>query len=210
VIGVAGTSKYESLAEPPTPMVYVTFLQRPLASLFMNVVVATDRPELAATWIREEVHALDPNVEPLDMMPMRRYIEPAFTSVRTAATLLVIVGVAALLLAAIGLYAVTSHIVSERSREIAVRLALGATPVDAIRLVVGRALALVTVGMCAGQLLAYAASRALTRFLYGVSPTDAVTLLTTTGLLTLVALAASAVPAWQITRTDPVCVMRND
>jgi putative ABC transport system permease protein len=64
--------------------------------------------------------------------------------------------------------------------------------------------------MCAGQLLAYAASRALTRFLYGVSPTDAVTLLTTTGLLTLVALAASAVPAWQITRTDPVCVMRND
>jgi predicted permease len=210
VIGVCGTSKYASLAEPATPMVYVTYLQRPLASLFMNVVVRTGTPELAATWIRQEVHALDPGVEPFDAMPMRRYVEPAFTPVRTAATLLVIVGAAALLLATIGLYAVMSYVVSDRSREIAVRLALGAAPIDAIRLVVGQGMTLVAAGIGAGQVVAYATTRGLTRFLYGVSTTDAGTLLTITWLLTCVALVACVIPARRIARTDSVAVMRSD
>ena len=209
VLGVCGTSRYDSLAEPPTPMVYVTYLQRPLASLFMNIVMRTRGvPELSIPSLRQELHALDPRVDALDPMPLTRYIEPAFMPVRIAATLLVFVGAAALLLAAVGLYAVMSYAASERTREIAIRLALGAQPGAAMRLVVLHGMTLVAVGIAFGLTVAMAMTRLLARFLFGISTTDAVTFTTITALLTAVGFVACLVPAHRSVRANLVEAMR--
>ncbi len=211
VVGVCGTSKYGSLAEPPTPMVYVTYLQRPIASLFMNLVVRTAATaDAAGADVRREIHALDPAVEPLGLMTMDRYIQPAFMPIRIAATLVTTVATAALLLAAIGLYAVMSYVVAERTKELGIRIALGASVADTARLVMTHALALIATGIVAGQALAFTTTRLLARFLYGISATDAATFVAITIVLTAVAVVACAVPVWRVAHTDPVAAMRSD
>lgn len=211
VVGVCGTSKYASLAEPPTPMVYVTYLQRPIASLFMNVVMRTTASaDRSISALRDELHALDPNVEPLSAMSMDQYIQAAFMPVRIAATLLIIVGTAALALAAAGLYAVLSYVVNERTREIGIRLALGAQTGATVHLIVARGMGLVAIGVAIGQAISLATTRLLGRFLYGVSAVDPVTFITVAALLGVVALVACAVPALRVVRVDPVSAMRSE
>jgi putative ABC transport system permease protein len=211
VIGIASTSKYDSLAEVPTPLVYVTYSQRPIASFFMNALVRTTAsPERLIPALRREVHELDSDVEPLRVMSMEQYIEPAFLPVRIVATLLVILGAAALILALGGLYAVMSYAVGQRSREIGIRLALGAQVRDAVRMTVRHGLALVVVGVGIGQLLSVATTRALARFLYGVSATDPVTFVGAAILLCAVGLAACAVPARRVARVDPIVALRSE
>ncbi len=211
VIGVCGTSKYTSLAEPPTPMVYVTYPQRPIASLFMNVVVrSVDGYDGAAAVLRRELHAVDPAVEPLSVAPLPEYIQSAFVPVRVAATLLAVSAAVALALAATGLYAVMSYGVNERVKEIGIRIALGARTRDAMRLVLARAMTLVAIGIAIGQVISLATAPLLAGFLYGVSATDPVTLIGVGGGLAAVGFAASALPTLRVAGIDPVSAMRSE
>ena len=211
VVGVCRTSRYGSLSEPDTPLVYVTYLQRPIASLFMGLVVRTTESEARVIpTLRQEIHALDPGVEPLSVMPLEQYVQPAFMPVRLAAILLALTGATALLLAATGLHAVMSYAVGVRSREIGIRLALGAQVGDTVRLIVLRGMALVAIGVAIGQGLALALTRVLARFLYGVSATDPATFLAVALLLGAIALAACAIPARRVARLDPASTMRAE
>ncbi|HUJ30763.1 MAG TPA: ABC transporter permease [Candidatus Acidoferrum sp.] len=211
VVGVARTAKYNSLSEPSTPLVYVNYLQRPIASLFMSALVRTrESPELVVPLLRDQIHALDPAVEPLSVMSLEEYIQPAFLSVRVAATLLVILSAAALALAAIGLYGVISYAVSQRSHEIGVRLALGAQARDTVWMILKQGMTLVAVGVGVGQIASLALSYVLARFLYGVSATDSAAFVGSAALLCLVALLAAYIPARRAMRVDPMVALRYE
>ena len=211
VIGVARTAKYDSLAEPPTPLAYFTYLQRPLASLFMSLLIRTNGdPRSAASSVRQAIHSIDPAVEPVSIMPLQEYMRPAFLPARVAATLLVILSAAALVLASIGLYGLMSYAASQRMREIGIRLALGAQPRGTVWMMVREGMILGLSGMAAGQALSLGLGGVLGRFLYGVSPRDVPTFATSGGLVCIIALAAAWIPARRAMRVDPMVALRHE
>lgn len=211
VIGVAGDSKYDSLSEPPTSLVYLTYLQRPIASLYMNLLVRTEGNPLAMiSSVRWQIHALDPEVDPLLLQPLDAYIEPAFTPVRVAGWLLGILGGTALLLASLGLYGVMAYAVAQRRSEIGVRMALGAQVRDTIGLVLKQGFFLAARGAMLGVLAALVLTRWLSAFLYGVSPKDPFIFAVAALVLIAVALLASYVPACRATRVDPIIALRQE
>lgn len=211
VIGIAADSKYESLNEPATPLVYVTYRQRPIASLYMNLLVRTRGNPLAmVAAVRTEIHALDRGVEPLMVQTVDAYIDPAFLPVRVASLLLAILGTAAMLLASLGLYGVMAYAVAQRRQEIGIRMALGAQVRDTAVLVLKQGLRLAAGGAAAGVLVALALTRLLSRFLYGVSSKDPLTFGAAALVLILVALLASYVPARRAMRVDPIIALRQE
>lgn len=211
VIGVAADGKYDSLNEPATPLVYVTYLQRPIAPLYMNLLVRTNGNPLAmVSAVRREIHALDSEVEPLMLQALDTYIEPAFTPVRVAGLLLGILGAAALLLASLGLYGVMAYAVAQRRSEIGVRMALGAQVRDMLTLVLKQGLLLAVRGAMLGLLVSLTLTRVLSRFLYGVSPKDPLTFAAAAFVLIAVSLLASYIPARRATRVDPIIALREE
>ncbi len=128
---------------------------------------------------------------------------------RLYALLLAAFAVSALIVAGVGLFAVLSYSVTQRAREIGVRSAIGARPIDIVRLVLSQALGMAAVGVALGLLLATAAVRVLSGFLYGIGPYDPVTLVSAVALLLTVALAAAVIPARRAARVDPISVIRS-
>jgi putative ABC transport system permease protein len=129
---------------------------------------------------------------------------------KVAATVLGVFGLVALMLAAIGVYGITSYAVAQRTHEIGIRLALGAQLSDVLRLVLRQGLILTMIGAAIGLFGAYLAMRAITSVLYGVSATDPLTFALVAGLLIAVALIASYVPARRATKVDPLVALRNE
>jgi predicted permease len=211
VVGVVGNGKYESLAEPPTPVVYVNYLQRPLASLFMNLLVRTrGDPERYVQALRNEIHALDPSVEPLGVVTLREYVQTAFLPARVATTFLAILGVTSLVLASLGIYGVIAFAVGQRRHEIGIRVALGAERRDILKLIVGRGFRLATFGVAIGVLGALGLTRFLSSLLFGVKALDPLTFLAASLILIAFAIVASYIPARRALRVDTVMALRNE
>jgi predicted permease len=211
VIGIARTGKYRSLGESPTPLLYLSYEQRPLASLYMGVVMRTENdPQLMSTVLRQEIHALDVTVEPLGTQSMTEYIQPAFEAARLGTTLLGVLGIAALALASLGLYGVMSYLVSLRTGEIGVRMALGAQRRDVLQLVVGHGMRLVLIGTMIGLLGAFGVTHLLASFLYGVSATDPLTFTVVPLFLAAVACMACLLPARRAAHIDPIQALRTE
>jgi predicted permease len=210
VIGIVRSGKYRSLAEPPAAALYLQYQQRPIAALFMTAILRTkgDPASLAAA-VRREVHALDPRVEPRSVQPLQDYIQPAFATVEAGATLLSALGLTALVLAVLGLYGVMAYVVSRRTYEIGVRIALGARPGHVFRQVLGQALRLVLIGELLGLLLAFAVTHGLASVLYGVSPRDPLTFSVIPLLFALIALIACYGPIRRALRVDPTVALRQ-
>ena len=174
VVGVARDGKYGSLGEDPKPFVF--YPQSQLYSAEMAVVVrAQGDPKALAATLRREVKALDATLPVYDVKTLTAHLGTALFPARAAATLVGLSGSLALLLAAIGLYGVLSYAVSLRTREIGVRVALGAQRQDVVSLVVGRGLKLAGLGAGLGLALAFGLTRFLSFLLYGVSALDPVT-----------------------------------
>jgi len=211
VIGVAADGKYNSLNEPPTPLVYFTYPQRPIASLYMNLLVRTQGDPVAMiSAVQQQIHVLDRSVDPLVLQTLDAYTESAFVPVRVASLLLTILGAASLLLAALGLYGVMAYAVAQRQQEIGIRMALGAQVRDTAALVLKHGLGLAVGGTLIGLSLALILTRALTHFLYGVSPKDPLIFALAILVLMQVALLASYIPARRAMRVDPMRVLRNE
>jgi ABC-type antimicrobial peptide transport system permease subunit len=162
--------------------------------------------------VERAVHAVDPAITFLWKPTFDRTGRtPAFSDPRMFVTsLLTGFALSALLLAAIGLYGVVAYAVTQRTREIGIRLAIGATPANITRLLVRDASAFVVVGMIGGVLAALAVTRVLTALLFQTAPTDVGTFIVVPLVLAVVALAASAVPALRASRTDPSIVIRAE
>jgi predicted permease len=211
VIGEVKDSKYSNLTEAQRPYFYVPFRQiyRADMGLAFYIRTTTDPRDAIAT-MRREVRAVDPNVAIVDAMPLAEHIVDTLYAEKVAASLLSTLGGLALLLAAVGLYSVMAYSVTQRTHEIGIRMALGAEPLQVLKLVVGQGFALTLSGISAGLVAALAFTRLLASFLYGTTATDPTTFIAVSVLLASVALLASYVPARRATKVDPMEALRYE
>ena len=210
IVGVAKAGKYRQLNEAPEAFFYLPYRQY-VPDLDLSICVLTRGAPLAsATAVRQTVRELDPGVDVWGTIPLSGHIQGALFAQRIASSLLSWLGSVAVLLAAMGVYAVMAYAVSQRTREFGVRLALGAKPGEILSMVLKRGLALVAGGVVCGLGLAGATSHLLGAFLFGVSPYDPLAFLAVPALLGLVALLACWLPAHRATRVDPIVALRAE
>jgi predicted permease len=208
IVGVARDGKYGSLTEEPAPHFYEPFAQAYEADMVLLARTSRDPRDLLPVLIRE-ARALDPEL-PVDASTMAEHLGYALLPQRVGAAVLGAFGLVAATLAAFGLYGVMSYVVSQRTAEIGIRMALGARSRDVRMLVVRRALGLTVAGLGLGLIGAMAATRLLSAFLVDVSPTDPVTLASVVLLFTAVALLASWLPARRAAGVDPMLSLRSE
>jgi predicted permease len=204
VVGLAKDSKYHSLAETPLPFFYLPFRQWFRPGLNFAVFLRTEGDPLRMTQLlQRESLALNQDA----VFSTKLLADAATASLypqKVAATLLSVVGLVCVLLAAVGLYSVMSYAVSQRTQEVGIRVALGAQPGDVRRMVVGEGLKLVLPGLLAGAVASALAAYSVSGMLIQVSPTDPATLAAAAVLLGFVGLAASYIPALRATRIEPI------
>ena len=208
VIGVVKTAKYRTLGEDPRPFIYNSHLQN--YSSMMTLVAAGDDEVATLAAMRRELETLDPQVPIFDQRLMSEHLDLALYPARLAAGLLAAFGVLGLLLACVGLYGVVAYSVSRRTREVGIRMAIGASARDVVSLVVREGMVLVAVGLILGLTLALGMARLLSSMLYGIAPHDPLTFGVVGFVLALAALAANLLPARRATHVDPVVALRND
>jgi putative ABC transport system permease protein len=208
IIGVVADSKYRSLTEEPKTMLYLPLSQNHETGVVLYVRAAGD-PKAFIPAVRREVQALEPNLPLPDLRTLEETVASSLYVARMGAWLLAAFATLALLLAAVGVYGVTSFTIGQRTREIGVRMALGARAHDVLALILRDGMRLVACGLGLGLLLALAASRSLESFLFGVSGRDGATFLAVPMILAAVALCACLVPARRAMRLDPVDALRQ-
>jgi putative ABC transport system permease protein len=211
VVGVVGDVKITGLDEALRPVLYYPFRQS--SSTFQNLVARTDRdPNVLAGAIRSEIRNLEPDAAILNVRSMDEMIAqtPASFMRRFPALLISIFAGVALLLASIGIYGVVSYSVSQQTHYIGVRMALGASPADILKMVLKQGLLLALLGVGIGVLAALGLMRLLSTLLYQVSTSDVTTFATVTGVLFGVALLACYLPARRATKVDPLVALRYE
>jgi predicted permease len=209
VVGVARDGKYRSLGDRSRPYVYRPLMQSYEPKMTL-VVRTTGEPTALAGAVRTQLRALDPNLPLADVRTLAEQFDLSLLPSRVAAWTLGGFGLLALALAGIGVYGVVSYSVAQRTREIGVRVALGATRRDVLRLVLGEGLKMVAAGLATGLLLAFAATRLVAGFLYGVGATDPLTFAGVPLLLGAVAALAGYLPARRATKVDPMKALRYE
>jgi macrolide transport system ATP-binding/permease protein len=208
VVGVSKDSKYQSVRETPKPFFYVPLRQNFARGPGLNIRTRLS-PEAMTAALTREVHALDRNLALFEVITLQEQVDRSTSPQLVAVTLVGVLGGLALLLAAIGLYGVMSYAVSQSTRELGLRMALGATPSHLLRLVMSRGLALTAAGIVAGTVAALASTRLLGYLLYNVSPRDPLSFGSAFLVITIASLAACFLPAWRATRTDPLQALRD-
>lgn len=208
IVGVARDAKYRRLEEAAFPFIYLPHAQNYRTDLAFHVRTAGAPAPLVET-LRRELAVVAPDLPFLDPRTLRQQMVPATLVQRIGAGVLGAFGGLALLLSGIGIYGVVAYSVARRTRELGVRLALGATPRQVIRLVVGQGVRLAAAGIAIGGLLALGAGQLLRSQLFGLNPADPLTFGTLVILLGAVAVAASLVPARRAARVDPVEALRE-
>jgi putative ABC transport system permease protein len=209
IVGVIGDVRHGGLEEEPQPELYVTSLQLPPVNPFI-ILRTTGDPALLADTVRAEVRRIDKNIPLYDMRTMSTLRSDSVSTRRFILLIVGAFGVLALGLAAIGVYGVMSLIVSERTREVGVRLALGAEPSHLLTMVVGQATKLAAIGVAIGVAGAVVLAPLLDSQLYGVTSIDPLTFITVPVVLLVIAALAAAVPARKAMRIDPLAALRID
>jgi predicted permease len=208
VIGLARNANYRNIGEAPLPLVYLSLVQYyfPTAVLIVHT---AGLPEAVLPAVRREVQLLDHNLY-LQSETLKTTIRESLWAQRLSAGLLAVFGGLALLLSTIGIYGVIAYSVTQRKREMGVRMALGATRGNVRVMVLGDAMRLVAIGMAFGTVMALGATRAVESMLFVIGPRDALTFILVPTLLSAVALIACWVPAVRATRIDPSVVLRDE
>jgi predicted permease len=208
VVGIVKDIKYSSLLQNAHPLYYVPLRQRAstVVGLFIKspLSVAAIGPALV-----REIHALDPNLSPSELLPMKEQVDRSTSSQRIAVALLGVFGSLALLLAGIGLYGVMSYAVSQSAREFGLRMALGATPAELLRFVIGHGLLLTGTGVAIGTATALGTTRLLGDLLYKESPRDPLVFGAALALMAISSAVACLLPASRAARIDPVEALRQ-
>jgi predicted permease len=207
VVGVVKDSKYYSMDEAPRPFFYVPLRQ--YFSIEPDIHIRTTQPlQTVQTALIREVRALDPNLAVSEMITLQEQVDRSTSHELVAVALVALFGGLALLLASIGLYGVMSCTVSQSTRELGLRMALGAGTSNVLRLVLLRGLLLTTTGIIIGTALALLLTRLLGNLLYQVSPQDPLAFAAAFAVMTLASVAACFLPAWRATRIDPIQALR--
>ncbi|MGA2739624.1 MAG: FtsX-like permease family protein, partial [Bryobacteraceae bacterium] len=210
VVGVVGHVQHSALdSKLRKATLYWSYLQRPAQSVQVVVHTAGD-PMALANGIQQEVSSLDKDVPIFDVKTMDQRVAASLANRRFAAWLLAAFSFIAMLLAAVGLYGVMAQTVLQRSREIGVRMALGAQSGDVLRMILRQGVLLVAGGLIAGTVAALGLTSLMKSLLFAVRPTDPPTFATVAALLLIVALVAAYLPARRATRLDPVTTLRDE
>jgi putative ABC transport system permease protein len=209
IVGVVGDFRDESAESAPAPQIYTPYVQNTSNGFFVLVATTRDRNSLIAD-VRHHVAAIDPEQPIYGVQTFDDIVADSFGQPRFRATLLGGFGLLALALAAIGIYGVMAYSVSQRTREIGIRMALGAAAADVVGLVLRQAVRLSAVAVGAGLVGAAALSRGLASLLYGVRPIDPATFAGVAILLLGVAALAAWIPARRAARVDPIAALRNE
>jgi putative ABC transport system permease protein len=208
VVGVVGDVRNQGLESEPKKQVYLPMRQSPSAG--MALVARTDRdPAAFASTIQRVIWDVDPQQPIYEMSTVDQILARAVFLPRLSTTLLALFALAALLLAALGIYGVLSYAVSERTKEIGLRLALGATGGDTIGMVMRHSLSLVAMGGAIGLAASVVLARSLAGVLYGVGPFDLPAFAAAAAVLALAGALASMLPALRTTRVDPIVALRE-
>jgi len=208
VVGVARDSKYGNIREQPKPFFYVPLRQN-FAVLPCLIVRTSLTPAVMAPALAREIHSLDGNLAPYEVLPLQELVDRSTSPQQAAVTLLGVLGGLALVLAAIGLYGVMSCAVSQSTREMGLRMALGANSSDLLRLVMKHALALTAGGVALGAVAALGLTRLLGDMLYQVSPRDPLAFGSAFLVMGVAATVACLIPAWRAARIDPMRALRE-
>jgi putative ABC transport system permease protein len=209
IVGVVGDVHDVSLGKKPEPMMYVPFAQAPIYGCEV-VVRSTLSASAVAAAIRTETHNIDKNLPVTDVATLPDALSESVAEPRFRTLILGLFSAIALALAAGGIFGVISYSVSRRTREIGVRIALGATPASVRSLVIGQSAKLVFFGLAAGIPAALVLTRFLSTLLFDVRPADPLTFIGVTVLLALVALAAAYIPARRAMNVDPMVALRYE
>jgi predicted permease len=208
IVGVVKTANYQTLGESPQPCVYIPLRQN--FSDGMILYVRTERaPSTILAAVQAQIHDLDPGLPLEDFRTGTKVIDQALWWSKIGVGLLSVFGLLALGLASVGLYGIMSYSVNQRRREIGVRMALGAGQGSVSLLVLRQGMAVVLSGVAVGVGLAFLLGRALSRFLYGVSGSDLISIASASLLLLIVALVACYLPARSASRVDPLVALRE-
>jgi len=211
VVGVTGDGKYATVSEDPQPFFYL-----PLAQSFASKRALQIRtlvpPESLAGAVREQIGELAPGLSVMDIETMNQSLNGAlgFLVFRLAAIFAAVLGMIGLILGVVGVYGVVSFAASQRTREIGIRLALGANSRDILRLVWKQGVRLVIIGLVVGAIVAWSLTRIMAHRIAGISPTDPVTYITVTILMSAVGLLACWIPARRAMRVDPMVALRYE
>jgi putative ABC transport system permease protein len=209
VVGIVGDVRHKNLQTESGPELYVPHAQIPFRA--MTVIVRTDRDiEDVARAVRGEVKGLDANLPIYNINRMDRYMAQALSQSRFNALLLATFAAVALILSAVGFYALVSYSVAQRTHEIGIRMALGASSNHVFALVIRQGMALALIGIAVGLVSAAAMTRLVSSLLYGVSGLDPTTFAGVSSLLALVALVACVVPAQRAMKVDPMIALRHE
>jgi predicted permease len=209
VVGIARNAKYNQLNESPIPFVYLPLYQVYRAGMTINARVSGE-PLAMARSVEQAVHELNPDVVVFDITTLDLRRQLSTLAVRIGGTFVGAFGVLALVLAAIGVYGVTSYTTSQRTHEIGIRLALGASRGQVLRLILGRGIMLTVLGLVIGLGLSFGVTRFLQSLLLGVGSTDAPTFAAVALVLSAVVLVACLIPARRAMRVDPMQALRYE
>ncbi len=211
VIGVVKTGKYHYLNEPPRPFIYVNYLQEKKPFEDLQLLVRTRGAPLAfIPSLRVQIRRLDAGMDIRATLPMTEYVESAYFTQRMAQGLLIALGIIAWGLAAIGIFAVMAYNVSQRTREIGIRVAMGAVPGDVVSLILGGGLRLALAGSLLGIIGAALLAHLLTGFLYGISPLSPAVYLASLAAILMATLLACWLPARKATRIQPYIALHTE
>jgi predicted permease len=209
IVGVVGVVKQYGLETDGKIATYFPQQQRPDERMFLAVRTSSEAAGLSSAVVNQ-IHAVDPDVVVYGIRTMQDRLHDSLARQRFSSTMLGAFAVFALLLAAVGLYGVMSHFVTQSTHDIGVLVTLGARPGNIIGLVVRQGMQLAGIGIVAGLVGAAALTRVMTSLLFGVSTTDALIFGTVPALLGAVAFAATVIPAWRATRVDPMVALREE
>jgi len=209
VAGVARDIKYHRMNEDPQPFIYLPSMQNALSDT--NLIVRSSLPTASVLRaVRTAAQSLDSKVQPLETDDLNGLLHASFFADRTATTVASVLGILGILLAGLGIYGVLSYNVSQRVREIGIRMALGAQRGDVLQLVVGHGLRLAVLGAVVGALSALAITRGMRSLLFGVAATDPLTFACVIAVVTAAAVFAAYIPARRALRVDPMVALRYE
>ena len=215
IVGIVGNVRHNGLTDPVKEKFYIPHTQwhksTGNAIRGMNLVIkSSSSPSALTSPVRDAIRALDPNLPIADVRTMEEVVNATLSTPRFTGVLLGMFALLAVVLSAIGIYGVLSYLVSRRTREIGIRMAIGAGRAQVLRMVLRSGLSLSLTGSCIGLVLAVGAGRLMRSVLHDVAPNDPATFLFVAVTLPAIALLASAVPAWRATRVDPIVALKTE
>ena len=210
IAGIVPDFKTSQLDAEPRPAIYAPYQRSPRISSVQGILRVGSRATPMVSAVRQRVSGIDPNVPLYQVETMESELAESVAPRRFNLLVLSSFAAVAVLLAFIGIYGVIAYLVAQRTREIGIRVALGATRIDVVRMVIRRGFAIVGVGVATGILAALGLSQVMSTLLYGVKPNDPLTLLAVAASLALVTLLACLGPAWRAARIDPMLAVRGE